>query len=335
MNDNKIENQKGGDVEKPTLLEVIDKLVDVTVAVGQTSKDVTRMARADERVRKVKMVMLFLPIVIILLFYLGQRYASNPFNGQRYVSLVEINGEISKNNVAASAKSVIAGLQKAFIDNKSQGVFISIDSPGGSPAESAQIHDEIVALKEQYPDKKVIAFGIGSMTSGAYWIACAADEIHTLSMTMVGSIGVKMEAYDLSKIAKRLQISKYIFTAGENKVRLDPFSEPKQVDVEKFEIMLSKLHTLFKNTVLASRRNEIKEDEYVKVFSGDFWLGIEAVELGLIDSVTTQNKLLNEEFGTIHMLDYTMHPNVLDTLNQQRVLSDFVNFGSLLDIKLR
>jgi len=312
---------------------ILLKLTDVLKIVGESNQQVLSMARADERVRKVKIIMLFLPIAIILIFYLGQKVLSKPFDGESYVSLVEINGEISTTNIAANAKTVIAGLQKAFMDERSRGVFISIDSPGGSPAESARIHDEIKALKEQYPDKKVIAFGNGHMTSGAYWIACAADEIHALSMTMVGSIGVKMETYNFSEIAKKYQVSKHVFTAGENKVRLDPFIPPREVDVEKFNIMLTKLHTLFKETVLASREDKLtKTASYDEVFSGDFWLGIEAVDLGLIDSVSTPNKLLMQEFGTVHMLDYTTHPNMLETLNRQRV---FGSIDDLVGIKIR
>ncbi|OES23924.1 S49 family peptidase [Alteromonas macleodii] len=317
------------------MAKLVDTLAASTEALNKSSEalvGVTRMSRADERLRKFKIGMIFLPLTLILLFYFFQSYKSGrPFGSEPYVALVEINGEIAT-NALASAKNVNVSLQKAFADTKSQGVFISIDSPGGSPAESARIHDEIIALKAQYPDKKVIVFGNGSLTSGAYWIACAADEIHTLSMTMVGSIGVKMESYDLSEIAKKYDVSKLVFTAGEHKHRLDPLIEPTAEDIEKFNSMLAKLHTLFKDTVTASRSDKIDESRDPTLFSGDFWIGVEAVEMGLVDSVTTPNVLLKETFGTVHMLDYTQHPNVLDTLNKQRVLG---GWESLLDYRIR
>lgn len=297
------------------------KLVALLADSNQALLAVTKMARADERLRKMRMVFFFFPLALLLVFYLFQSYkAQNPFNGEPYVALVEVNGEIAS-SAPASAKIVTASLQKAFMDKRSEGVFISINSPGGSPAQSAIIHDEIMALKAEYPDKKVIAFGSGSLTSGAYWIACAADEIHALSMTMVGSIGVKMESYNVSEIAKQYNISKLVFTAGEHKHRLDPFIEPKAEDIAKFNGMLDQLHTLFKDTVVASRQDKINENVNPELFSGDFWIGTEAEKLGLIDSVTTPNRLLKDSFGTVHMLDYTQHPNVLDTLNKQRVIN--------------
>lgn len=292
----------------------------IELELTKVLNSVLKMTKAEERLRKFKIFMLMMPITLVVCFYFYQKFGVDPFHGEPYVSLVEVNGEISSTNPAASSRAVIAGLQKAFMDSNSKGVFISIDSPGGSPAESEKIHDEILTLKEDYPDKKVIAFGNGSMTSGAYWIATAADEIHAMPMTMVGSIGVKMESYDFSEIAEKYQISKRVITAGEHKVRLDPFLPAQDADVEKFQSVLAHLHTMFKDTVLASRKEKIDSDKYDVVFSGDFWLGEEALELGLIDTVSTPNRLLKSEFGTVHMKDYSIAPNILDTLNKQRVL---------------
>ena len=311
-------------MENPNLGDekLLLKVTEALESTVESNRAIILMARADEKHRRFKTVMIFLPIILMVCFYLYQTWKSNNvFSGEKYVALVEINGEISS-SLPASSRNINASLNKAFKDEKSEGVFIRINSPGGSPAESALIHDEITSLRIRYPDKKVIVFGTESMTSGAYWIASASDEIHSLSMTMVGSIGVVLESFDLSEIAKQYNISKNIFTAGENKHRLDMFVAPGEDDVKKIDSMISKLHELFKSTVRTSRKNKINEKENSDIFSGDFWLGIEAVNLGLIDSITTPNVLLNEKFGTVNLVDYTNHPNVFDKLNTQRVLSD-------------
>lgn len=317
------------DTEK-TDEKLLLKVTEALESTVESNKAIIKMARADEKHRRFKTGMLFLPIILMISLYFYQTWKSNNyFSGESYVALVEINGEINS-NLPASAKNINASLQKAFKDEGSEGVLISINSPGGLPAESAQIHDEIKSLKKEYPKKKVVVFGSGSMTSGAYWIASASDEIHTLSMTMVGSIGVILENFNLSKIAEKYEISKNIFTAGENKHRLDMFVDPKKEDVIKIENMLSKLHVLFKNTVKESRGDKINLIKNPDLFSGDFWLGVEAVKLGLIDSVTTKNALLKDKFGTTNLLDYTEQPTVFDKFNTQRVFSELNNMSLMV-----
>lgn len=302
--------------------ELLLKLTQALESTVSSNKSIIKMARADEKHRRFKTAMLFLPIVLMAAFFVYKSWESNNhFSGEKYVAMVEINGEISS-SLPASARLVNVSLQNAFKDENSEGVFINIDSPGGSPAESALIHDEIMSLRVKYPHKKVVVFGNGSMTSGAYWIAAASPEIHSLSMSMVGSIGVVLESFDFSAIAEKYNITKNVFTAGENKHRLDMFIKPGEADVLKIENMLGSLHDLFKQTVMESRKDKINEDMYEVLFSGDFFLGVEAVELGLIDSVTTPNKLLKEKFGTINKLDYTSQQNVFDKLNTQRVLAE-------------
>lgn len=313
------------------LLESVTKALNASI---ETNAQVLKMARADERLRKFKIVMIIIPICLVLAFYFYQMHQkSNPFEGDTYVSLVEINGEISANSSSqATARKINASLRKAFKDEKSQGIFISIDSPGGSPAESSRIHDEILTLKAQYPDKKVIAFGNSSLTSGAYWIATAADEIHSMPLTIVGSIGAVMTTYDFSRLAQKYEVNKLVIVAGENKHRLDNMKVPTEKDIAKYERLLAVLHEQFKDTVRASRQDKINELKHPDLFSGDFWIGVEALELGLVDSVTSQNALLQDKFGTVKRVDYTNHPTVLDTLNSQRVFSEI---NALFDTKIR
>lgn len=283
------------------------------------------MVQAEIKYKKWKFYMLFFPVVMLVGYGLFTLWSKNNlFGGEDYVAKVEINGEIGP-GMLANANRINASLRKAFADENNSGVFLSINSPGGSPSESARIHDELIYLQKKYPEKNLVIYGTGSMTSGAYWIACADDEIHSMSMTMVGSIGVIMETFDFSKILDEYNVSKKVFTAGEHKHRLDPFFETSEEDAEKINFTLAKLHDLFKATVSNSRKERINLETNPKLFSGDFWLGEEALELGLVDSITTEHELLEAEFGTVNVVDYTQHPNMFDQINSQRVLADLKN----------
>lgn len=302
--------------------------VDMATALANSNRANERlleMVQAEIKYKKWKFYMLFFPVVMIIAYGLFTLWSkNNVFGGEDFVAKVEINGEIGP-GLLANANRINASLRKAFADENNSGVFLSINSPGGSPAESARIHDELIYLQQKYPEKNLVIFGNGSMTSGAYWIACADDEIHSMSMTMVGSIGVIMETFDFSKIMDEYNVSKKVFTAGEHKHRLDPFFETSEEDTAKINLTLEKLHTLFKDTVALSRKDRINLEANPKLFSGDFWLGVEAVEIGLVDSITTEHALLEAEFGTVNVVDYTQHPNMFDQFNGQRVLADLRN----------
>lgn len=299
--------------------------VDMATALANSNRANERlleMVQAEIKYKKWKFYMLFFPIIMLVGYGLFTLWAkNNVFGGEDFVAKVEINGEIGP-GLLANANRINASLRKAFADENNAGVFLSINSPGGSPAESARIHDELIYLQQKYPKKNLVIFGNGSMTSGAYWIACADDEIHSMSMTMVGSIGVIMETFDFSKIMDEYNVSKKVFTAGEHKHRLDPFFETSEEDTAKINLTLAKLHTLFKDTVAQSRKDRIDLEANPKLFSGDFWLGVEAVEMGLVDSITTEHALLEAEFGTVNVVDYTQHPNMFDQFNGRRVLAD-------------
>ena len=213
----------------------------------------------------------------------------------------------------AGADYVIPALRRAFADPTSKGVVVRISSPGGSPTQSILIHDELVKLQADYPDKKLVMIGEEGLTSGAYWIANAAEEIHVLPATFTGSIGVIMASFDLSKVAERFEVKRRIITSGNNKSRLDMFVEPRPEDIEKLKSLANQIHAEFIELVTTSRGDRLKGDPDV-IFSGDFWLGDRALELGLVDSVTTTSAVLLEEFGTDTVKDYSQQPGLFDGL---------------------
>ncbi len=232
-----------------------------------------------------------------------------------YVSLIRLNGPIMPNN-EFSAQKVIPLLNEAFRDKKSRGVVLEINSPGGSPVQSAIIHDKIIALKKKYPKKKVTVIGEDALASGAYLIAVSADKIVVNPDTITGSIGVVMSGFGLQDAIKKLGISRRVYTAGDFKARLDPFEPVKPADIKKVDSILQQTHQDFINIVEAGRKGKLKGDKKL-LFSGDFWLGTRAVQLGLVDQTGNLWDVLKDDYGVEQYKEYKNRASLLKLLSGQ------------------
>ena len=187
-------------------------------------------------------------------------------------------------------------IKKAFSFKKSKSVAISINSPGGSPVQSHLIHDYIRQLAKKNK-KQVIVFAEDVAASGGYLIACAGDEIYANSSSIVGSIGVISASFGFQDAIKKIGIQRRVYTAGKNKSTLDPFMEEKQEDIERLKNIQLDLHKDFIEVVEKSRQSKLKKDSGIELFSGEFWSGRKAKELGLIDGIGTSDQILKEKFG--------------------------------------
>lgn len=274
---------------------------------SEANLNIINMVKADEKQRRIKMILIIIPIILLLAYSFYTQHKENSFetvNG--YIAEVQINGVISK-GADASADKLIPALKKAFEDKNAKGVVIKVNSPGGDPTQSILIYDAIVQFKENY-DRPFTLIGEGSITSGSYWLALSADKIYALPSTYVGSIGVVMEALDVSKLAERYDVSKHIITAGINKRRMDLFKSPDENALIKYQSIADQMHDEFINIVKERRGDKLKGDEDL-LFSGDFWLGREAMELGLVDEVSSTSKILNEIYETDTTLNYNTPPS--------------------------
>jgi protease-4 len=211
-------------------------------------------------------------------------------------------------------------LRSAFADKKAKGVVLRISSPGGSPTQSILIHDEIIKLRSQYPDKKFVISGEESMTSGAMWIASSSPYINVLPATITGSIGVISAGWDLSDFIEKFDVKRRIITAGVNKHRLDTFVKPRNEDLEKIKNIMSQLHQQFINTVKEGRGGRLKGDPK-ELYSGDFWLGEQALEYGLVDRVGSTQQFLIDQFGTDTVKDFSKKPGMFDGLKLSNPLA--------------
>lgn len=193
-----------------------------------------------------------------------------------------------------SLEGVAAELQKAFEDQLAPAVAITINSPGGSPVQSRFIYQRIRALAEE-KNKKVYVFVEDVAASGGYMIALAGDEIIADPSSIVGSIGVVSSSFGFTELIKKIGVERRVYTAGQNKVSLDPFLPEKDADIERLKSLQLEVHKTFIDMVLERRGTKLNDDP--DLFSGLFWTGIKGKELGLVDDLGDIRSHLMKHYG--------------------------------------
>ena len=186
-------------------------------------------------------------------------------------------------------------LERAFSVPHAQAVALVINSPGGSAAQSHLIFRRIRALAEE-KQRAVFAFVEDAAASGGYMIACAADEIFADPASIVGSIGVVSAGFGFDRLIERFGIERRVHTAGDNKAMLDPFQPEDPKDVERLKSLQRSIHEMFE-TLVRSRRGVKLQADNRELFSGAFWVGREALGLGLVDGLGDIRTILRERFG--------------------------------------
>ncbi len=230
---------------------------------------------------------------------------------EAHTALIDINGVIGERN-GVTADDVAGGLRHAFEAEQSKGIILRINSPGGSPVQSAYVYDEIMRLKALYPEKKVYAVISDVGASGAYFIAAAADEIYANASSIVGSIGVLMPNFGVQEAAEKLGIEQRSLHAGVNKMFLDPLSPKDDKQIEFANKLLANVHTHFIKAVKDGRGDRLKQND--EIFSGLFWSGDQAMALGLVDGLGSTGYVAREIIKQEDIIDYTISDNLLDRL---------------------
>lgn len=192
-----------------------------------------------------------------------------------------------------SLASVAEGLKKAF-SYKAPAVAIVVNSPGGSPAQSSLIFSRIRALAQE-SEKQVLVFVEDVAASGGYWLAVAGDEIFADRTSIVGSIGVVTATFGFPDLMERLGVERRVYTVGENKAILDPFRPERETDVAILHAVQEDVQRAFVSAVKTRRGTRLAD--HPDLFSGRFWAGASAVELGLVDGIGELRATLRERFG--------------------------------------
>lgn len=244
----------------------------------------------------------FIYLFIFMFFGLGWFGGNEISISGKHTALVELRGVISPDSVS-SADNVNAGLQHAFKDEKTRGVILRINSPGGSPVQAGYINDEIRRLRAEYPQIPLYAVVEDICASGGYYVAVAADKIYVDKASVVGSIGVLMNGFGFTGAMEKLGIERRLITAGKNKGFLDPFSPPN-IDQEKYaKEMLGDVHEQFIQVVRQGRGERLKEAP--EMFSGVVWTGQKSIDLGLADAMGSAEYVAREIIKAERIVDYT------------------------------
>jgi signal peptide peptidase SppA len=220
------------------------------------------------------------------------------------VALVRLHGLITAMTgplprSVINAAAVDKTLERAFAADGLVAVGLIVNSPGGSPTQSALVADRIRGLAAE-AGVPVIAFCEDVAASGGYWLACAADEIYAHATSLVGSIGVISQGFGLDGLIERFGVQRRLYTAGTSKSRLDPFLPEKAEDVAWLRGLQDELHTHFRQWVVDRRGARLKGGD--ELFTGEVWTGARALELGLVDGLGTPREVLGERFPEAHLV---------------------------------
>lgn len=194
-----------------------------------------------------------------------------------------------------SLGSQARAIARAFKGRNLKAVALAINSPGGSPVQSALIAGRIRQLADE-GGVPVYAFAEDVAASGGYWLACAGDEIYADASSIIGSIGVVSGGFGLQDMIAKLGIERRLHTSGDKKAMLDPFQPEKPADVKHLKDLQGDIHQAFKDMVHARRGKRLKGADK-ELFSGAFWTGTRALDHGLIDGIGDLRSIMRDKFG--------------------------------------
>ncbi|NOQ36619.1 MAG: signal peptide peptidase SppA [Methylococcaceae bacterium] len=228
-----------------------------------------------------------------------------------HAAVIDISGVIAESE-DANADSIIEGLRAAAKDTNTKGIILKINSPGGSPVQSAYIYDEIRRIKAKQPDLPIYSVVGDICASGGYYIAAATDKIFVSQASIIGSIGVIMNGFGFVDVLEKLGVERRLLTAGSHKAMLDPFSPAKEEETQHMQILLDEVHQQFIDAVKAGRGDRLKESD--DMFSGLVWTGAEGVKLGLADGFGNVDSIARDVLETEQKVNFTPQERLLDKL---------------------
>jgi protease-4 len=237
-----------------------------------------------------------------------------------HVALIEINGLISS-ETPASAENIIPLLNRAAENTNAEAIIIKVNSGGGSATQSKIIFDEIRNIKKT-SNKTIISIIEDVGASGGYYIAMAADQIIASETSIVGSIGVRLDSYDVRSLFNKLGIKSRTIYSGENKLILDPFHELTSDQYNHVKNLTQEIHEQFISDLIESRKDKINPENKL-IYSGLFYTGLQAKNNGLIDDISSVYKLKNEKYKNIKIHKYNSEQNIINQLIQTALYNFF------------
>ena len=216
------------------------------------------------------------------------------------IGIVKLSGIISTETRLGSRgglnlNDLSDSLTKAFSFKNIKAIVLLVNSPGGSPVQSALIANRVrdLAREKEIP---VYCFIEDLAASGGYWLSCAADKIYAMESSIIGSIGVITSGFGAVEAIKKIGIERRVYSQGKNKGLLDPFLPEKKDDVKQILNIQKDLHAQFINWIKKRRGKRLKAKDEV-LFNAGIWSGVKAKDLGLIDGIGDYYNVMKNIFG--------------------------------------
>ncbi|MCZ6797845.1 MAG: S49 family peptidase [Gammaproteobacteria bacterium] len=254
---------------------------------------------------------LFFLYVTVVGFMLIDSGASKSSAEGKHTALVKLSGIIASGE-KAGAENVIMGLKSAFEDEDTAGVILEINSPGGSPVQSAYIYDEIKRLRSEHESIPLYVVVADIAASGGYFVAAAADQIYVNKSSLVGSIGVRMDSFGAVDLMKKMGVERRLLLAGKNKGLADPFLPEDPLQKAHLQQMLDEVHGHFIDAVRQGRGERISQQD--DLFSGLIWTGEKAIELGLVDEYGTTQTVARDVIEAETIVNFTPRGGLIEQI---------------------
>lgn len=302
---NPAENPKPSSSTRARIADALSTLV-----AGQS--ELVKNSRSAKRWRIGRIIFFGALASVPILTVLNKSAAPSPV--EPHLAMVRLSGAIGPGE-GVNAEAIIPTLVQAFDDDEAKAVILVINSPGGTPVQASLIHDRLIRLKAEHPNKPLIAVAEDTMASGAYFIGVAADKIVVNRSSIVGSVGVVSQQFGLTDLMQKLGVENRTLTAGTSKAMMSPFASTKPEEVEKMRGLLGKIHDHFKDVVREGRKGKLKADDD-SLFNGDIWVGGDAVQLGLADELGDLHTVV-KGFGVTKVVEYSPQKNAFSKLAKE------------------
>lgn len=239
----------------------------------------------------IKIVLGLLILSFILAFFVSLSLGGDFENLDGNVAVIQINGPIMAQDGSflfeevSSSDSITRMIRDANEDTKIKAIIFEINSPGGSAVASDEIAAEIKKV-----NKTTVAWIREIGTSGAYWIASSSDHVIANRMSITGSIGVIASYLDFSGFIEDHNVTYERLVSGQYKDLGSPFKELTPQERVLFQKSLDDIHDYFVEEVAANRNLPVREVE--RLATGQFFLGKEAKDLGLVDELGSRDEVI-------------------------------------------
>ena len=291
-------------MDEKTLKDLIDALIEDK--------------KSERRLKIISRVIIFSLFLIILILPFFS--SDNLYRTGNHTAVINISGVISPGG--DNTKKTIDLIKKAVNNDLCENIILNVNSPGGSATQSKIIFDQISRIKKT-SDKTIYAIIDDVGASGGYYIAASGDLVIANSSSIVGSIGVRLDSINIQSLAEKLGIVSQTISSGEDKTILDPLQPLSQKQRDHLNKLVTEIHDEFIQDIKIARGKKIRDNT---VFTGLFWTGKQALQLGLIDEVGSIYDINLKYLNNSNLVTYNKKPSFIEQLMQ----SIIPNYSSAL-----